>query len=148
MVIQSSKYEEMLIHKNQHPQSSKQCCLHKNQHMQNHRNQQKSKVFICMRRCKIIGMGVCWALKMPAFPSYFSTTSKSYFHTLPYFIAIFLQTITKYLLYALWLVITVFSCFNVLKMILLSFPNDGFISFTKLQEFLEAATYRLGTGIP
>ena len=31
-------------------------------------------------------------------------------------------------------------------MILLSFPNDGFISFTKLQEFLVAVTYKLGSG--
>ena len=88
-------------------------------------------------------MGVCWTLKMPPFPSYFATTSKPYFRTLPYFIVIF---ITKYLLYASWLIIMVFLCFNVLKMILLSFSNDGFISFTKLQEFLVAVTYKLGTG--
>ena len=40
----------------------------------------------------------------------------------------------------------VFLCFNVLKMILLSFSNDGFISFTMLQEVLVAVTYKLGAG--
>ena len=64
------------------------------------------------------------------------------------FIAIFLQISTKYLLYASWWIIMVFLRFNVLKMILLSFPNDGFIRFTKLQEVLVAATYKLGIEIP
>ena len=29
-----------------------------------------SKIYYCMRTCKSLSMGECWALKMPSFPSY------------------------------------------------------------------------------
>ena len=63
--------QALLLHKNWHFQIFKHCCPTKNQHLQNNvKNLSMSKGFFCMRTCKSISMGGCWASNMPIFPPY------------------------------------------------------------------------------